>query len=136
MPEFRLDEKRTDPKPDRRLGIKLEAPTLKRGLGGKLDPYVPPELRYEYKPPSVFAQYKLLTTVFVALAFILLGYGLWIAGRATPDVPAPAHRPAPGTPAAGRPAPGTAAASPQRPPAAQRPPPQDQPVYVEPLPAK
>jgi len=130
MPEFRLDEKRTDPKPDRRLGIKLEAPTLKRGLGGKLDPYVPPELRYEYKPPSVFAQYKLLTTVFVALAFILLGYGLWIVVRA------PDGRPAPGRPAPGRPAPGTAAASPQRPPAAQRPPPQDQPVYVEPLPAK
>jgi hypothetical protein len=120
MPEFRLDEKRTDPKPDRRLGIKLEAPTLKRGLGGKLDPYVPPELRYEYKPPSVFAQYKLLTTVFVALAFILLGYGLWIASRA-PD---------------GEPASGTPAVAPQRPPAAHTQPPQDQPVYVEPLPAK
>jgi len=122
MLRFRLDEKRTDPKPDRRLGIKLEAPTLKRGLGGKLDPYVPPELRYEYKPPSVFAQYKTLTSVFVALAFILLGYGLWIVVRAPLAGPAPA--------------PESSAPAPQRPPAAQRPPPQDQPVYVEPLPAR
>jgi hypothetical protein len=109
MSGFRLDDKRTDPKPDRRLGIKLEARTPKRGLGGKLDAYVPPELRYDYKPPSVFAQYKTLTAVFVALAFILLGYGLWVAVSAAP---------APQTPAAARQ------------------PPQDQPVYVEPLPSK
>jgi hypothetical protein len=113
------------------MGIKLEAPMPKRGLGGKLDAYVPPELRYDYKPPSVFRQYKALTAVFVALAFTLLGYGLWIAGRATPD--APADRPAPGTPAAGRPAPGTPAAGR---PAPQPPAPQDQPVYVEPLSSK
>ncbi len=135
-----MDDKRTDPKPDRRLGIKLEAPTPKRGLGGKLDAYVPPELRYDYKPPSVFAQYKMLTAVFVALAFILLGYGLWVAVSAPLDsrdavgpAPAPqmspaAGRPAPGTPAPGRPAPGRPAPQPQ--------PPQDQPVYVEPLPAR
>jgi hypothetical protein len=109
VPRFRLDARRTEPKPDRRLGIKLEGPISARGLGGKLDAYVPPELRYDYKPPSVFARYKVLTAVFVALGLGLLI--LW-ASVAKHQASAPV-RPA---------------SAPQAP--------QDQPIYIEPLPAK
>ncbi len=115
MPRFLLDEKRTQPKPDRRLGIKLERPMSRRGLGGKLDAYVPPELRYDYKPPSVFAQYRMLTAVFVAVGLGLLI--LWASVAKHPPMPAAV------TPAAVAPAPG-----PQMP--------QDQPIFIEALPAK
>jgi hypothetical protein len=111
MPGFRLDEKRSEPRPDRRLGIRLEGPTSKRGLGGKLDAYVPPELLYDYNPPSVFAQYRALTAVFVALGVGLLVLWVVVSNR-TP------------APSAARPV----GAAPQ--------PPQDQPIYIEPLPSK
>ena len=116
MPRFRLDEKRTEPRPDRRLGIKLEVPDPEKRLRGKLDAYVPPELQYDYKPPSVFARYKVLTAVFVA--FLLGLMGLWVSV---------ARRPAPTSAkqAVSQPAPATKAQKPQ-----------DQPVYVEPLPSK
>jgi hypothetical protein len=113
MPRFRLDENRTRPAPDRRLGIKLERPDAKRGLGGKLDAYVPPELRYEYNPPSVFVRYKALTAVFVVLLLGLLGSWLYVMKRPlAPHVPKEdATKPVPPTP-------------------------QDQPIYIEPLPSK
>jgi hypothetical protein len=118
MPGFRLDKKRTQPKPDRRLGIKLELPSSKKRLGGKLDAYVPPELQYDYKVPSVLARYKVLTAVFVALFLGLASYWVFVI-RHSPG------RPALGTPAASRPAPASAPQAPQ-----------DQPIYIEPLPSK
>jgi hypothetical protein len=117
MARFRLDEKRTEPRPDRRLGIKLEVPDPEKRLRGKLDAYVPPELQYEYKPPSVFVRYKVLTALFVA--FLLGLMGLWLAAIRRPAAPTSAK------PAASQPAPATKAQKPQ-----------DQPVYVEPLPSK
>ncbi len=122
MLKFRLDRKRTEPKPDRRLGIKLEAPISKRGLGGKLDAYVPPELRYDYKPPSAFAQYKILTAVFAALALGLFGYWMVVLSRAPLPPNAPAFTAAKAAPP-----------SPRTPPSR---PPEDAPVYVEPLPSR
>jgi hypothetical protein len=124
MLRFRLDLRRTEPKPDRRLGIKLEAPTSKRGLGGKLDAYVPPELRYDYKPPSVFAQYKILTAVFVALAFGLFSY--WVLVLRASRVPVPTAA----APAFDNPASAPARSAPQSP---QNRPVDEQPVYIEPL---
>jgi hypothetical protein len=107
MPGFRVDEKRTQPKPDRRLGIKLELPSSEKRLGGKLDAYVPPELLYDYKVASVVVRYRVLTAVFVALFLGLASYWVFVIR----------HSPA-------RPA----AAAPQAP--------QDQPIYIEPLPSK
>jgi len=119
MAELRLGGKRTEPKPDRRLGIKLVEPTPGRRLGGKLNAYVPPGAQYDYKPASVFARYKVLTAVFVLLALCLLSYWAWVS-RHTPPAPSAA---------ASAPSDGPAHASgPQ--------PPQNQPVYIEPLPAK
>jgi hypothetical protein len=113
MAGFRLDENRTATKPDRRLGIKLEQPDPKRRLGGKLDAYVPPELQYEYKPPSVFVRYKVLSVVFVAVLLGLLGAWLYVLRR--PPTP-PTFKPTASKPA--------------------RQAPQDQPIYIEPLPSK
>jgi hypothetical protein len=113
MPGFRLDEKRTQPRPDRRLGIKLEPPSSKKRLGGKLDAYVPPELLYDYQVPSVLARYKVLTAVFVALFLGLASYWVFVI------------RHSPGRPVLATPAP---ASTPQAP--------QDQPIYIEPLPSK
>jgi hypothetical protein len=112
MAERWLGSKRTEPKPDRRLGIKLADPTSERRLGGKLNAYVPPGAQYDYKPPSVFARYKVLTGVFVALALFLMSY--WILVSRRPH--AAAVQPAP------------LKSVPQMP--------QDQPVYIEPLPSK
>ena len=117
MPRFRLDEKRTEPRPDRRLGIKLEVPDSQKRLRGKLDAYVPPELQYGYNPPSVFARYKVLTALFVVCLLALLG--LWVSAARRPPPPSVPK------PAASPPAPATHAQKPQ-----------DQPVYVEPLPSK
>jgi hypothetical protein len=118
MAGFRLDEKRTQPRPDRRLGIKLEDPASKQGLKGKLDGYLPPELQYEYKPPSVFARYRVLTALFVALLLGLLG--LWAAAVRRPPAPN-ALRPAAREQA-------SPVAAPNKAP--------DQPIYIEPLPTK
>jgi hypothetical protein len=112
MQRFRLDENRTKPAPDRRLGIKLEHPDSKRRLKGKLDDYVPPELRYEFKMPSVFVRYKALTAVFVALLVGLLGSWMYVLHRTPP----PSAKPAASKP------------DPQVP--------QDQPIYIEALPSK
>jgi hypothetical protein len=109
MAGFRLSDKRTEPTPDRRLGIKLEDPDPARGLRGKLDAYLPPGAQYEYKPPSVFARYKVLTAVFIALTLGLASYCVLVLRRP----PASLGRPASAPPA-----------------------PQDQPIYIEPLPAK
>jgi hypothetical protein len=114
VPRFRLDERRTEPKPDRRLGIKLEGPISARGLGGKLDAYVPPELRYDYQPPSMFAQYKVLTAVFVAVGLGLLILWASVVKHSPPPSP---NRPGAAAPAV-----------PQAP--------QDQPIYIVPLPSK
>lgn len=43
-------------------------------LGGSLGNYVPPGAQYDYKPPSVFAQYKVVTGIFAALLVGLLIY--------------------------------------------------------------
>jgi hypothetical protein len=118
MPRFRLETNRTDPRPDRRLGIKLESPTAEKRLGGKLDAYVPPELLYEYKPPSVFVRYKGLTVAFLAVFLGLTSYWAYVLRHPSPPRLAepPSNKSAP-------------TASP-----AQKP--QDQPIYIEPLPAK
>ena len=123
MLRFRLETNRTNPKPDRRLGIKLESPTAEKRLGGKLDAYVPPELLYEYKPPSVFVRYKGLTVAFLALFLGLTGAWVYILRRSNPPIFA--------NPAA----PNSAPASPVPAAAPQRKP-QDQPIYIEPLPSK
>ena len=118
MPELRLGGKRTEPTPERRLGIKLAEPAPERRLGGKLNPYIPPGAQYNYKPPSVFARYKVLTGVFLALA---LSLSCWVfVSRQPRAVPAP-H--------------GVAAAPPAPPKTAPQAP-QDQPVYIEPLPSR
>jgi hypothetical protein len=114
MPGFRLDEKRTEPRPDRRLGIKLEDPNSKKRLSGKLDAYVPPELQYDYKTPSVFVRYKIVTAVFAALLLGLLS--LWASLLRRP------HPPSQPKPAASQPAPALK--------------PRDQPIYIEPLTSK
>jgi hypothetical protein len=112
MPELRLGGKRTDLKPDR-VGIKLADPTSAPRLGGKLSAYVPAGAQYDYKPPSVFARYKVLTGVFVALALSLMSYWVFVSRQ-----------------------PRAAAAAPPAPVGSAPPAPQDQPVYIEPLPSK
>ena len=118
MAELRLGGERTEPRPDRRLGIKLVDPTIDpasaQRLGGKLSAYVPPGAQYDYKPPSVFARYKVLTLVFVVLGLGLLSYWIWGLNVPPPAARAPAVR-------------APAAAAPADP---------DQPVYIEPLPPK
>jgi hypothetical protein len=56
-----------------------EAPTLDPNkdssqLGGSLSGYVPPGAQYDYKPPSVFAEYKILTVIFGVLIAGLFVY--------------------------------------------------------------
>ena len=114
MAELRLGGKRSEPKADRDLRIKLADPTAERrpGLGGKLNAYVPQGAQYDYKPPSVFARYKVLTGVFVALALSLVSYWVFVSRqpRAAAAQPAPLK------------------SAPQAP--------QDQPIYIEPLPSR
>lgn len=122
MAGLRLGGERTEPRPDRRLGIKLVDPTADpasaKRLGGKLSAYVPPGAQYEYKPPSVFARYRALTMVFVVLVLGLLSYWIWGLNAPVPPSRAPSAR---------------AAAAPAAPAAA---PAQDGTVYIEPLPPK
>jgi hypothetical protein len=124
MAERWLGGKRTEPKLDQglgmRLGVKPADPSSERRLGGKLNAYVPRGAQYDYKPPSVFARYKVLTGVFLALALFLMSYWMFVSRQP----PAAAVQPAP-LKSAPRSAPTPA---PQMP--------QDQPVYIEPLPAK
>jgi hypothetical protein len=77
-------------------------------LSGKLTPYVPRGAQYDYKPPSVFARYKVLTAIFVILLVSLLGY--WAIGLGMPRAVRQAARQA-----------------------AQQPAPPSDPVYIEPL---
>jgi len=97
MAELRLGGERTEPRPDRRLGIKLVDPTADpaspKRLGGKLGPYVPPGAQYDYKPPSVFARYKVLTAVFVALVLLLLSYWVWGLRQPPRATAAPGNQP-------------------------------------------
>ena len=95
---------------ERRLGGKLS---------GKLSPYIPRGAQYDYRPPSVFARYKVLTAVFVILLMALFGY--WSFRLHQPRVVPPERQTLP----AQEPHP---AAQPL--PAAQ---PQSDPVYIEPL---
>ena len=43
-------------------------------LGGSVGNYVPPGAQYDYRPPSVFAQYKVVTVIFALLLAALLVY--------------------------------------------------------------
>ena len=117
-PDRGLGIKLVDPNSDRGLGIKQVDPTFERRLGGKLNAYVPRGAQYDYKPPSVFARYKVLTGVFLALALFLMGYWMFVSRRPH----AAAVQPAPARSAT------APASAPQMP--------QDQPVYIEPLPSK
>jgi hypothetical protein len=77
-------------------------------LRGKLARYVPRGAQYDYKPPSVFARYKVLTAVFAVILVLLFGYWTIVLRQ---------------TRTAGRPSR----------PAQQVAPSQSDPVYVEPL---
>jgi hypothetical protein len=51
----------------------------KGALGGSLSRYVPPGAQYDYKPPSVFERYRILSIVFALLLsaivlFLLLAH--------------------------------------------------------------
>jgi hypothetical protein len=83
-------------------------------LGGKLSPYVPRGAQYDYKPPSVFVRYKILTALFVILLVSLFGYWALVLRQPRVEGPTPAH------PALTQPTP-------------TQPAPQSDPVYVEPL---
>jgi hypothetical protein len=48
-------------------------------LGGSLSRYVPPGAQYDYKPPSVFARYRVVSVIFVLLAIALLAF--WVTAR-------------------------------------------------------
>jgi hypothetical protein len=85
-------------------------------LRGRLRAYVPRGAQYDYKPPSVFARYKILTAVFVILLVSLFGYWALVL-RQTRPAPPPAQRTQPAQ-------------------QAQPAQPQSDPVYIEPLPPK
>ncbi len=80
-------------------------------LSGKLTPYVPRGAQYDYRPPSVFARYKVLTAVFVILLVSLFAY--WAIVLRQSRAAAQAAKPA-----------------------RQQVQPQSDPVYIEPLTTK
>lgn len=98
-------------------------------LGGSLSRYVPPGAQYDYRPPSVFERYKILSGVFalLLLAMVLFFVLMPHHPRSLPPAPLAApQRPAAGAPAADGPA---APAGPKRDPGAAA----AEPVYVVPL---
>jgi hypothetical protein len=76
----------------RQFRIVLGEGPQKGALGGSLSRYVPPGAQYEYKPPSVFARYRVLSIVFALLVIALLLYGV-MAPRHDRRLPAPAATP-------------------------------------------
>jgi hypothetical protein len=50
-------------------------------LGGAVSNYLPPEAQYDYKPPSVFAEYRVLSIVFGLLVAALVAYWVWAPGH-------------------------------------------------------
>jgi hypothetical protein len=109
MAERRLGAPKLSEKP----APEVAAPKLR----GRLRSYVPRGAQYDYTPPSVFARYKILTTVFAILLVALFGYWALVL-RQTRAASQPAQR-----------------VQRQAQPAQQTQPaqPQSDPVYIEPL---
>ena len=76
-------------------------------LRGEVGSYLPPGAKYEYKPPSVFEQHRVLSIVFAVIVLAMLAYGLLAPKRDGGQSAQP-------TPA-------------------ETVPPKDEPVYVEPI---
>ena len=64
-------------------------------LTGEVGGYLPPGAKYDYKPPSIFAQYRVLSIVFALIVLAILGY--WALAprhdRRQSAEPTPAARP-------------------------------------------
>lgn len=71
-------------------------------LGGSLSRYVPPGAQYDYKQPSVFERYRILSVVFALLIIALLAFLIMarrheqrhVTGPTAPANPSPPERPA------------------------------------------